>query len=156
MLTAKRRMNTYRATRRVFHLESAAGKMDVVFQVSNDGVAFRYAFPDSSTEIRKLKEEVTSFHFLPGTTAWLQPMAVAKIGWESTNPSSEEQYAREIPAVRQGAWRRWVYPALFIRDTGFLRARLPRPNYCGTRLRHESPDGEYQSVSISRKSGTMK
>ena len=46
ILTAKRRVNNYRANRKVFHLETAAGaKLDVVFQVSNDGVAFRYLFP---------------------------------------------------------------------------------------------------------------
>jgi len=147
MLTAKRRMNTYRATRQVLHLESTGGrKMDVVFQVSNDGVAFRYAFPDSSAEVRKLKEEVTSFHFLPGTTAWLQPMAVAKSGWESTNPSYEEYYAKEIAVGTPSTLGAgWVYPALFHSgDTWFLVSEtgLGR-NYCGTRLRHESPDGEY-------------
>ena len=46
ILTAKRRVNTYRANRKEFHLQTAAGqRLDVIFQVSNDGVAFRYCFP---------------------------------------------------------------------------------------------------------------
>ena len=42
ILTAKRRTNNYRASRKVFHLQTAGGqKMDIIFQVPDDGVAFR-------------------------------------------------------------------------------------------------------------------
>ena len=61
ILTAKRRQNVYRGNRRVYQLETGSGnRMDVVFQVSNDGVAFRYAFPDTSATQRQVLEEVTS------------------------------------------------------------------------------------------------
>src|SRR5262245_33733367 len=64
ILTAKRRTNIYRANRRVFHLATANGKMmDIIFQVSNDGVAFRYFFPETNGAMHRLKEEVSSFHF---------------------------------------------------------------------------------------------
>ena len=83
ILTAKRRVSTYRANRKVFHLQTAAGqKMEIIFQVSNDGVGFRYFFPETNAGTRRLTEEVSSFHFLPGTRAWLQPMSVAKSGWK--------------------------------------------------------------------------
>ncbi|HLP76254.1 MAG TPA: glycoside hydrolase family 97 catalytic domain-containing protein [Candidatus Paceibacterota bacterium] len=147
ILTAKRRVNAYRAKRKVFHLATAGGqKMDITFQVSNDGVAFRYFFPDKSEQTRKLSEEMTSFHFLPGTKAWLQPMAVAKSGWCESNPSYEEYYEKEIPVgtpSKLGAG--WIYPALFRSDDVWLlvsEVSVPR-NYCATRLRSESPDGEY-------------
>src|ERR1041385_7903967 len=75
ILTTKRRLNTYRANRKVVHLRTATGqKLDVIFQVSNDGVAFRYFFPETSTNTHKLIEEVSSFQFSPGTKAWLQPI----------------------------------------------------------------------------------
>ena len=36
MLSAKRKNNTYKASRRVFHLKNASGQlMDIIFQVSN-------------------------------------------------------------------------------------------------------------------------
>ena len=147
LLTAKRRVNTYRANRQVYHLATMAGKkMDVIFQVSNDGVAFRYVFPETSAEVHSIKEEVSSFHFLREAKAWLQPMSVAKTSWKSTNPSYEEYYAREIPVGTPSTLGAgWVYPALFRSgDTWVLisEAGLDR-NYCGTRLRHESPAGEY-------------
>ena len=147
ILTAKRRVNTYRANRKVVHLQTAAGqKMDIIFQVSNDGVAFRYFFPETSSEVRKLKEEMSSFHFLPGTRAWLQPMSVAKSGWSQVNPCYEEFYEKEIPAGTPSSFGAgWVYPALFRSGDVWLlvsEGSLSR-NYCGTRLRSESPEGEY-------------
>ena len=147
ILTAKRRVNSYRANRKVFHLQTTSGrKIDITFQVSNDGVAFRYFFPDTNPKVHRLTEEVSSFHFLPGTRAWLQPIAVAKTGWKESNPSYEEFYEKDIPVgTKSPTGAGWVYPALFrsgdtwllVSETGLLR------NYCGTRLRSESPDGEY-------------
>ena len=147
ILTAKRRVNTYRANRKVFHLSAATGQpLDVIFQVSNDGVAFRYYFPGPKTEVRRLTAEVSSFHFLPDTRAWLQPMSVAKSGWSQVNPCYEEYYEKDIAAgTPSPSAAGWVYPALFrTGDTWLLvsEGSLPR-NYCGTRLRAESPDGEY-------------
>jgi alpha-glucosidase len=147
ILTAKRRVNDYRANRKVFHLQTGAGqKLDLIFQVSNDGVAFRYCFPETNAAIHRLTEEVSSFHFLPGTRAWLQPMSVAKTGWSQVNPCYEEFYDKDIPIGTPSTLGvGWVYPALFrTSDTWLLvsEGSLPR-YYCGTRLRSESPDGEY-------------
>jgi alpha-glucosidase len=147
ILTAKRRLNLYRANRKVFHLQTAGGqKMNLVFQVSNDGVAFRYLFPGQGDRIFRLKEETTSYHFLPGTRAWLQPMSVAKSGWSQVNPSYEEYYEKDIPVgTPSPTGAGWVYPALFRSGETWLlvsETALSR-NYCGTRLRSESPNGEY-------------
>jgi len=147
ILTAKRRVNTYRANRKVFYLETASGKkMDIIFQVSNDGVAFRYVFPDKDAELRRLTEEVSSFHFLRETEAWLQPISVAKSGWEKSNPSYEEYYEKEIDVgTPSPTGAGWVYPALFRSGDHWLlvsECGLGR-TYCGSRLRNESPDGEY-------------
>jgi len=148
LLTAKRRVNTYRANRQTFHLQNSSGrKIDIIFQVSNDGVAFRYYFPEVDSERRRLIKEVSSFHFPVGTTAWLQPMSVAKSGWQSVNPCYEEFYEKEIPVGRPSpTGAGWVYPALFrsgdawllVSETGLSR------EYSGTRLRSDSPDGEYR------------
>lgn len=147
ILTAKRRLNDYRANRKLFHLQTGAGqKMDIIFQVSDDGVAFRYFFPERSGETYRLTEEVSSFKFLPGTRAWLQPMSVAKSGWKEVNPCYEEFYEKEISVgTPSPTGAGWVYPALFrsgdtwllVSESGLLRT------YSATRLRSESPNGEY-------------
>src|ERR1051326_5723946 len=93
ILTSKRRMNTYAATKQVFHLQAATGqKLDIIFQVSNDGVAFRYVFPETDEKRHQLKEEATSFRFFPETRAWLQPMSVAKTGWRKVTRGFEETH----------------------------------------------------------------
>ncbi len=152
VLTAKRRVNAYRANRKVLRVASASGRaMEVIFQVSNDGVGFRYRWPEAAGAEptgggRKVVEEVTSFKLPAEARAWLQPMSVAKTGWSRTNPSYEEHYEKDIPVgtpSKLGAG--WVYPALFrAGDTWVVisEAGLGR-GYCGTRLRTASPKGEY-------------
>ncbi len=147
ILTAKRRINAYHANRQVFHLATVDGKkMDIIFQVSDDGVAFRYFFPGTSTNIYSLKEEVTTFRFEPDAKAWLQPMQVAKTGYGSSNPAYEEFYQKAIPVSTPSTLGAgWVYPALFQSGETWVavtEASLGR-TYCATRLRDQSPDGEY-------------
>jgi alpha-glucosidase len=147
LLTSKRRHNHYVANQRTFDLRSAGGKaMQVIFQVSNDGVAFRYRFPDSSPTLHRLKSEASSYNFLPGTVAWLQPMSVAKTGWKEVNPSYEELYEKEIVVgTPSPTGAGWVYPALFRSGDVWLlvsEGSLP-PNYAGTRLRSTWRSTEY-------------
>ena len=128
ILTAKRRLNDYRANRKEFHLATADGKkMDIIFQVSDDGVAFRYFFPETSTNIYSLKEEVSSFHFQPDAKAWLQPMQVAKTGYGSSNPAYEEFYSKGIPAGTPSAlgagWVCGFCPGAFAPLTSALRIK---------------------------------
>jgi alpha-glucosidase len=147
ILTAKRKNNTYKANKRTFHLANAAGhKMDVIFQISDDGVAFRYYFPEQSAEVKKINREVSSFKFPPMAKAWLQPMSQAKTGWESTNPSYEEHYEQNIAVGTPSTiGAGWVFPALFQSNGSWLLLTEsgPEGDYCGTRLHHESSDGEY-------------
>jgi hypothetical protein len=70
ILTAKKKNITYTATGRVIETQTPSGKkMNIVFQVSNDGVAFRYDFPEKSTDVKKISFEATTFHFNDGTRA---------------------------------------------------------------------------------------
>lgn len=138
---------TYVGNRRIFHLKNSSGrKMDIIFQVSNDGVAFRYCFPDKSEETKRIVEEASSFHFLSGTKAWIQPMADAKTGWCNVQPSYEEHYKQgvdieRLPFNKAG----WVFPALF--NSGkywmLITETAPNRNYCGCRLGHDSTSHEF-------------
>jgi hypothetical protein len=148
LLTSKRRLSEYRANRQIASLQTAAGqKIEIVFQVSNDGVAFRYRFPETSSRVHRLSEETSSFNFLPGTMTWLQPIAAAKTGWSETNPSYEEIYDREwIVGTPSPTGAGWAYPGLFrsgdtwllISETGLDR------NYPGTRLKGTWRSTEYR------------
>jgi alpha-glucosidase len=151
LLTSKRRHSVYRANRRVFELQAASGaRMDIEVQVSNDGFAFRYVFPDTDATVHKISREMSSFNFLAGTRAWLQPIAPARSGWNEANPSYEEYYERDIPVGQpslQGGG--WVFPALFRssiggNDTWLLVSESGlRRNYCGSRLLAARRSSEY-------------
>lgn len=147
LITIKRRNNHYRANRKVIELRGSNNEiMQVIFQVSDDGVAFRYYFPDKSSAVHVLKSEASSFNFLDGTHAWLQPIAVAKSGWNGTNPSYEEYYEKDTAIGSPSpTGAGWIYPALFHSGDMWLlisEGSLPR-NYCGTRLQSRWHSNEY-------------
>jgi hypothetical protein len=147
MLTSKRRLNHYVANRRVVELKAASGEpLELIFQVSDDGVAFRYRFPRTSTKLHKLTSEASSFRFLPGAQAWLQPMSAAKTGYKGVNPAYEEIYEQDAAlGTPSPTGAGWVYPALFRSGDVWMlvsEGSLPR-NYCGTRLRSSWLSTEY-------------
>lgn len=148
MVNAKKKEITYTANRLTIETEKASGKkMNIVFQVSNDGVAFRYEFPDKTAGIKRIKAEATSFRFPEGTRAWMQPKTEAQSGFEHTNPSYEAHYMMDIPVgTPSNSSNGWVYPALFKTRNSWImmtEAGLER-NYCGTALQQISREGEYK------------
>ena len=147
LLQGKRHHCSYTGNRQIFHLKNSSGKkMDIIFQVSNDGVAFRYYFPDKSDDIKKIVEETSSFNFIPGTKAWIQPMADARTGWCNTQPSYEEYYRQGIETEKLTINKAgWVFPALFNFDKYWIlvtETAVDR-NYCGCRLKQYTVGNEF-------------
>ncbi len=138
MLQGKRKNIDYSANQYTIHLQNKKGDlMDIIFQLSTDGVALRYYFPSTSKEIKKIIEEKTAYNFNSTTKAWLQPMSKAKTGWCETNPSYEEHYELGIPVnIKPSIGEGWVYPALFnSNDTWVLISESSlSENYCGSHL----------------------
>ena len=138
MLQGKRKDISYAANQYIVSLQNSKGEaMEIIFQLSNDGVALRYNFPSTSKELKRIVEEKTAYNFDTSAKAWLQPMSKAKTGWKETNPAYEEHYAMGVPLNTKPAFGEgWVYPALFetnnnwvlISETGLHN------KYCGTRL----------------------
>jgi hypothetical protein len=147
MLQGKKRHCSYLATRQVFHLRNADNKkMDIIFQVSNDGVVFRYYFPEKSDEIKKIVKETSSFNFITGTKAYIQHMSEAKSGWCQVNPCYEELYEQgvEIENLKFNN-AGWVFPALFNYNEYWilLSETAPDRDYCGCRLQQDSVSREF-------------
>lgn len=138
MLQGKRKNNNYVANQYTVNLQNSEGEdMEIIFQISHDGVALRYHFPKTSNDIKKIAEEKTTYNFDASAKAWLQPMSKAKTGWKETNPSYEEHYSMGVPVnTKPAIGEGWVYPTLFnandawvlITETGL------QDNYCGSRL----------------------
>ncbi|MEJ2402404.1 MAG: glycoside hydrolase family 97 catalytic domain-containing protein [Xanthomonadales bacterium] len=146
--TGKRTQAAYRANRWTVTLRNAAGHAVIIaFQLSDDGLAYRYEFPGESDDVRVVTAEHGGVHFVHGTRAWLQPKANARTGWSKVNPSYEEDYLQDIPVgtpspIESG----WVYPALFrYGDTWLVVSETGMDGtFPGSNLAAESPDGLYR------------
>lgn len=151
MLVGKRKNCIYQANRRTFVLKNDKDEtIQVVFQVSNDGAAFRYILPDSSDETYTVKEEKTTFAFAPTTVSWLHPMQPGKSGWNKTQPSYEEYYFSEQPVGKPSPMGHgWCLPALF-KTSGNIWILIcdsdVDENYCAIRLAHDSTGGVYKTA----------
>lgn len=147
LLNDKRSQNSYRANRIRMTFEALNGiSLSIVFQVSNDGVAFRYELEGSDSGVKHILAENSSFCFPLSSKAWLHPHAVAQSGWANSQPSYEEYYKMGVPvgtpsALGQG----WSFPALFLSAGHWVllsEANMSR-NYCGSHLGDLSPNGTY-------------
>jgi len=147
LLHGKRLNCTYTGNQRVFFLKNTNSRpIEIVFRVSNDGIAFRYYFPGETDTTLKIFKEVTSYHFDLSTKAFLQPCADARMGWCYASPSYEEYYRTNIPVGTSSPYQAgWVMPALFNYGKYWIciTETAVDTNYCGSRLSQFSPDGEY-------------
>lgn len=98
-------------TGRTFTIENEKGKrMDILFRVGNNGVAFAYRLAEPMAVLK----ENTGFAVPQFAKAFLSPLAKGKSGWAETNPSYEDHYhvgARTTTSSDYG--QGWVFPALF-------------------------------------------
>ena len=147
LLHGKRLNCSYSGNKQIFYLKKAnSGIMEIIFQVSNDGIALRYYFPEKSDTILTIYKELTSYHFDLSTKAFLQPCDDARVGWSFASPSYENYYEKDIPvgtiSPKQAGW---VMPALFHSGKYWISITETAvdTNYCGSRLSQFSPDGEY-------------
>ncbi len=147
LLHGKKSICYYEGNKRTFYLRSENQKSyEIIFQVSNNGVAFRYYFPGKTVDKVKILNEISSFHFDVSAMGFLQPCPDARTGWCFTQPSYEEYYQLEIPVGTPAPYQAgWIMPALF-KYMNFwicITETAVDTNYCGTRLSQFSPDGEY-------------
>lgn len=143
----KKKQAIYKANKRTVQFKNSNGKaLDIIFQVSNDAVAFRYQYKEGNNFTDNITNELTTFHFPTTAKAWLQPMQVSKTGWEQTNPAYEEHYLQDVPVgTKSPTPAGWIYPALFRSNDvwALITEASLETTDCATRLKAESPDGEY-------------
>ena len=138
----------YNANELVCSFANATGqKMDIVFRVSNNDVAFRYNLPRQGERGSvTVNQEATGFRFPQQTTTFLCPQSDAMIGWKRTKPSYEEEYKADAPMnVRSQYGHGYTFPCLFrIGDNGWVLVSETGVDsrYCGSRL-SDAQDGMY-------------
>ena len=129
----------YQANRQVFTF-SKDGKQiyDVIFQVSNRDVAFRYKlYPQKETLCCVVLKEATGFVVPQGTTTFMCPQSKPMGGFARTSPSYETGYTPDDAIGKNGWGEGYTFPCLFrMNANGWLLISETGTDggYCGCRL----------------------
>ena len=120
MRGTKASASDYKATKAVLDVENKDHQQfSVIFQVSDNDIAFRYAVPrqkwqDQNPKRLRIKSEISSFNFPDGTTTFISPQIGPESGWEQTKPSYEEGYSADAPMDTASQFGHgYIFPALF-------------------------------------------
>ncbi len=138
------RLNFRRLT---FHNPQGA-LLEVELAASDEGVAFRYGFPETNSAVRVAEVELTGFRVATNASGWLQPYHAAG----PYTPAYEDFYFPVAPGdpppdSRQKAVG-WAFPALFHipdADTWVLLTETGTDGaYCACHLGPDSSGGLYR------------
>ena len=115
----------------------------LVVRAYNDGVAFKYVFPEKSDNVFTVTKELTGFKIPKGGKAWIERYDVPS----KYTPAYEKFYENGIPVgTASPNAEGWAFPALFHSNGNWIlisEANLS-PNYCGIRLEQNAPNGLYK------------
>lgn len=131
----------------VVSLESIKkAKFNIILRAYNDGVTFRYEFPEKTGSFI-IKDELTAYNIPDSTKRWM----------EKFNPANEGLYSFMKDGSNQ---KDWGYPALFNtldNSCWFLihEADLNR-SYCGTKLTNFSDKSKYKLTFPDKWNGREK
>ena len=143
MRGTKASTSDYKATKAVIDIENKDHqRFSIIFQVSDNDVAFRYAIPRQNVgrkEMKRvrIKSELSSFNFPDGTTTFISPQIGPESGWEQTKPSYEEGYSADAPMDTPSQYGHgYIFPALFhLPDAWALVSETGvGSDYCGSHL----------------------
>lgn len=137
----------YKANSLKVTFANAAGKqISVLFQVSDNDIAFRYELPKwGETMACVVEKEATGFRFPSFATAFLSNMMRPMGGFARTSPSYESGYVADAPIEKTGFPEGYVFPGLFrVGDNGWvlLSETGVRSLYCASHLSKYN-DGVY-------------
>lgn len=110
-------------------------RLDMIFRVYDDGVAFRYRFPEESNETYVIRDEFTGFTIPDNCVGYAQPFDDAG----KYTPAYEQYYLEEIKTSEPSPTKAgWSFPMLFNIERSdywvlFTEANLDG-SYPGTRI----------------------
>lgn len=112
--------------------------ISVLFQVSNNNIAFRYELPKwGDTRVCVVEKETTGYRFPDNTKSFLSPMMRPMEGFARTSPSYESGYETDVPIDSNLSNEGYVFPGLFrVDDNGWvlLSETGVRSLYCASHL----------------------
>lgn len=148
IISGKRKNCVYNGLEKTLRFKNAENQsVDLIVRLSDDGAAFRYFLPEKSTDIKKVKEELTSFKFNTGTKIFMGPCPDVYMGWCNSQPSYEDYYFQNEDIGKPSPYKSgWVFPALFQKDNTWILLTETGLDgtYCGSRLEQSSENGNYK------------
>jgi alpha-glucosidase len=119
-------------------------KLNIIIRAYNDGVAFRYEFPEKQGRF-EMKDELTAYSIPEETMRWM----------EKWNTANEGLYtAMSGDKVQQ---QEWCYPALFqVKDSAcwfLLHESDVNRTYCGSKLSNLEDGSKYKITFPNPKDG---
>ena len=139
MRGTKASSHAYKATKAVIDIENKDHqRFSIIFQVSDNDIAFRYAIPRQKWQGKepkrlRIKSELSSFNFPDGTTTFISPQIGPETGWEQTKPSYEEGYSADAPMNTPSQYGHgYIFPALFHLTMGTDPTVSSKANYRGS------------------------
>ena len=155
MKVGKQLKCNYQANELVLSFENdRKAKVDLLIRASNDGIAFRYRFPENATGSYEINKEISGFNMAKSAKAWIQPYdSITKY-----SPAYERYYTNGSPVAgaspEDGGW---CLGALFQATNGWVlltEADLDG-TFCGSRL-HQYADGGVYSIRYPDYTEAMK
>ncbi|MFW6267556.1 MAG: glycoside hydrolase family 97 catalytic domain-containing protein, partial [Marinilabiliaceae bacterium] len=135
----KHSFNEYKANSLKCTFSNAEEKqITVLFQVSNNDIAFRYELPVwDETMACVVEQEATGYRFPSSTHSFVSPMMAPMEGFGRTSPSYESGYEADVPMAENTSEEGYVFPGLFrVGDNGWvlLSETGVRSTYCASHL----------------------
>jgi len=117
--------------------------MQLVVRAYDDGVAFKYVFPEKSDSLFTVTRELTGFKIPENGKTWIEKYDIAS----KYTPAYEQFYENGIPiGTASPNVEGWAFPALFNSNGNWMlisEANLT-PSYCGVRFEQNAPQGLYR------------
>lgn len=139
---------SYHANQLICTFSNQKGQeFDVVFQISNNNIAFKYHLKKySDTIAHVVSKEFTGFNFPASAKGFLTPQSKSMVGFQRTKPSYEEGYEvnQEITAAsREGLG--YTFPGLFKTENHWVLISETGVDgtYVGSHLSDPDDEGEY-------------
>lgn len=139
----KRRDHAVNGRERVLTFANRNGaRVEVVLRAHDDGVAFRYRFPETDTAQKTVTAETTGFHVPERSTGWLMPQQPpARFG-----PAYEDLYMDVQAGQSAPRPDGWDFPALFRTPANqwlLITEAAVDDSYCASRLASDAPGSVY-------------
>jgi alpha-glucosidase len=145
LVTGKKKEIIYKANQFTLALESQEGQpLEIIFRVSNDGMAYRYYFPNESSEKHTIIKEYSAFNLPDEGKVW----TLAYDTISDYAPAYETYFENTLDIGTPAPWNKngWSFPSTF--STNGLWILITESNldgsYPASHLEANCDDGIYK------------